>query len=268
MTYDAENRLTAVGTVMTAGYSSGSQRAWKQNSTTKTYFIYDGRVPVSEIAPSGTIQATNTFGATGLVVRNTSLTNIFYTFDPQGNVVQRLYAGGGTWSTHMFSAFGTSTSTISTTTDPYSGFGGQAGYYTDWKTGLQLCRSPVCQEPDSRDPRKTNYYSWKDVLNLRFESSRAKKRLRLQRLLNEGLPTEWITVPQAATILGISTRSVYAKIISLLRSSLVPRRERGNAPLPNPSPRCSYLAGEGQMLEYNSLPLPDARTSRERGTGE
>ncbi len=141
MTYDAENRLTAVGSLMTAGYTSGGQRAWKQNSTTKTYFIYDGLVPVSEIAANGTIQATNTFGATGLAVRNTSLANCFYTFDPQGNVVQRMYAAGGQWSVHMFSAYGTSTSTISTTFDPYSGFGGQAGYYTDWETGLQLCGS-------------------------------------------------------------------------------------------------------------------------------
>ncbi len=141
MTYDAENHLTAVGSLMTAGYTSGGQRAWKQNSSGKTYFIYDGLTPVSELAPNGTVLATNTFGVSGLTVKNTSLANCFYLFDLQGNVVQRMYALGGQWSVHMFSAFGTSTSTISTTFDPYSGFGGQAGYYTDWEIGLQLCGS-------------------------------------------------------------------------------------------------------------------------------
>jgi hypothetical protein len=69
LTYDTEQRLTAVGSVLTVGYSADGIRAWKQNSTARTYFLYDGDIPVVEMNSSGTVTATNTFGAHGLLAR-------------------------------------------------------------------------------------------------------------------------------------------------------------------------------------------------------
>ncbi len=69
-------------------------------------------------------------------------------------------------------------------------------------------------EPYVFKPGKTALYSWADVLKIRFGSARVIKRLRLQYIINEGMPTEWISVAEAADILGISTSSVYKKIRS------------------------------------------------------
>jgi len=89
---------------------------------------------------SGSVTAVNTFGPSGLLYRKViGGTEIFYTFDPGGNVVQRLDGSGNILSSHVFDAYGVSSSTVSTTSDPFSGYGGQWGYVTDWETGLQLC---------------------------------------------------------------------------------------------------------------------------------
>ena len=137
LTYDVRNRLTTVGSVLSAGYDPDGRRAWKQNANGKTYFVYVGDVPVCEINGSnGSIAAVNTFGINGLLSRHTSNGSSFYCFDPQGNVTQRLDAGGNILSAMMSDSFGT-TATFGSVSDPY-GYGGQWGYYTDSETGLQL----------------------------------------------------------------------------------------------------------------------------------
>src|SRR6185312_9456493 len=80
--FDAENRVTAVGSLLTAGYTAEGLRAWKQNSSAKTYYLYDGIEPVCELNSSGTVTAVNTFGPTGLLHRSVPGSGeTFYCFD-------------------------------------------------------------------------------------------------------------------------------------------------------------------------------------------
>lgn len=131
-----ENRATAFGTALTAGYTADGLRAWKQSSAGTTYFLYDGDQPVCELNSSGTVTATNTFGVGDLLSRNTSTGSVFYTFDPSGNVAQRLNGSAGVLSSDTYGAFG---SRLSTGGADVFGFGGRWGYYTDSETGLALC---------------------------------------------------------------------------------------------------------------------------------
>ena len=61
---------------------------------------------------------------------------MFYTFDPQGSVAQRLASAGTVNSTDAYRAWGAHTSTGSADVFEY---GAQWGYYTDAETGLILC---------------------------------------------------------------------------------------------------------------------------------
>lgn len=137
LSFDPENRLTQVGSLLTADYSASGLRAWKENPTGRTYFIYDGSAPLLELDGSGNLSAVNTWGAYGLVSRRTAGSSVFYTFDPQGSVAQRLDTAGTVLSSHLYDAFGLEQTTPTGVTDPY-GFKGQWGYYTDRETGLQL----------------------------------------------------------------------------------------------------------------------------------
>jgi len=88
----------------------------------------------------GTVKAINTFAANGLISRRTSPGSIFYTFDPSGNVAQRLDNSATVLSSDHYDAFGAHLSTATgagASFDP-TGFGGQWGGYTDAETGLVL----------------------------------------------------------------------------------------------------------------------------------
>ena len=111
-------------------------RAWKNNGTATTYFLYDGIAPVCELSGSGSVTATNTFGAHGLVSRNVSAGSTFYTFDSQGGVAQRLTSSDTVADTDAYNAWGSRTSTGGGDVFTY---GAQWGYYTDGETGLVLC---------------------------------------------------------------------------------------------------------------------------------
>ncbi len=154
--YDPEDRLTKFGNALTAGYSATGLRAWKQSGNVRTYFLYDGLTPVCELGADGSVLATNTFGANGLLARRsfsalkpvsglkgaepevgerisvTAASSVFYTFDQQGSVAQRLNPDGSIRSSHLFDAFGVSASILP---DPF-GYNGQWGYYSDGETGL------------------------------------------------------------------------------------------------------------------------------------
>ncbi|HLK60970.1 MAG TPA: RHS repeat-associated core domain-containing protein, partial [Chthonomonadaceae bacterium] len=136
LAFDEENRLTGVGASFTADYTGDGLRAWKQGSGGRSYFLYDGTFPVCELDASGNVQAVNTSSTNGLVSRRTTSTNVFYTFDPQGNVAQKLDASGNVLSSHVYDGFGAAKAG-GPTGDPF-GFGAQFGYYTDVETGLQL----------------------------------------------------------------------------------------------------------------------------------
>ena len=137
LTFDAENRLTKIGTTLTCGYRADGLRAWKGDGSgsNKTYFLYDGSEPLCELSSSGTILATNTFGAAGLLSRHTSSGSVFYVFDPQGNVAETL-SSTVLLASYTFDSFGVGSSSPSSATR--FGFGGEAGYYTDTETGFLL----------------------------------------------------------------------------------------------------------------------------------
>jgi RHS repeat-associated protein len=61
--------------------------------------------------------------------------SVYYTFDAQGNVVQRFDGYGNVLTSRMYTAHGTMVGKA--VADPF-GYGGQWGYYTDTETGLQL----------------------------------------------------------------------------------------------------------------------------------
>src|SRR5262249_45047009 len=108
---------------------------WKQNATARTYFFYDGINPVVELDASGNIIATTTFGATGLVSRQSSSASFFYSFDSEGNISQRSDSNGTVLSNHLFDAHGSILS--GSAPEPFA-YKAQVGYYTDNETGVQL----------------------------------------------------------------------------------------------------------------------------------
>ena len=136
LTFDPEDHMTSFGSALTAGYRADGLRAWKQTANGTTYFIYDGITPVLEMDGTGNVTAVNTFGANGLISRHTASGSVFYTFDPQGSIAQRLDATGNLLATSAFDAFGAGSSTTAAS-DPF-GYGAQWGYYTDAETGLLL----------------------------------------------------------------------------------------------------------------------------------
>lgn len=136
LTFDPENRLTAVGSVMSATYNGDGLRTTKTDGSGTTFYIYDGTKPVCEENSSGTVTATNTFGPDGLLSRNTGSGSVFYTFDQQGNIAQRLDSSQNVVTSNIFDAFGNGSGSGSYS-DPF-GYGAQWGYLTDAATGLIL----------------------------------------------------------------------------------------------------------------------------------
>ncbi|MEN6372455.1 MAG: RHS repeat-associated core domain-containing protein [Armatimonadota bacterium] len=152
LAYDPEDRLISYGSTL-MGYHDGL-RAWKEDSGgNKTYFLYDGLTPVCELNEGGTVVATNTFGANGLLARREGTESVFYTFDDGGNVVQLLDDTGAVITTEQYDAYG---NRIAGTNDTPFGYQGQSGYYTDRETGLILATNryydPVEGRWLTRDP--------------------------------------------------------------------------------------------------------------------
>jgi RHS repeat-associated protein len=135
LTFDPESRLTNFGSALAAGYTGDGLRAWKQNSTTRTYFLYDGIMPVLEMDSNAYVTATNSFGTLGLVSRREGGSSTFYSFDSEGNVAQQSDTAGNVLSSHLFDSHGAVRSESSS--EPF-GYKAQFGYYTDTETGLQL----------------------------------------------------------------------------------------------------------------------------------
>ena len=136
LAFDPENRLTAYGSVLTAGYTGEGLRAWKQTGDGRTYFLYDGILPVCELDALGNVTAINTFGVNGLLSRHSSRGGTFYTFDTQGSVAQRLDSQNNVLDSVIFDSYGSDTST-NTAAGPF-GYDAQSGYYHDIETDLYL----------------------------------------------------------------------------------------------------------------------------------
>ncbi len=124
---------------MTAGYRADNLRAWKQTAAGRTYYYYDDGVPILETDNTGTATAQNVFAPDGLVARYQGSTWIYYTFDQQGNVSQRLDVSGTVLSTSTFDAYGAESSSGSPS-DPF-GYNAACGYMEDRETGLYYCHN-------------------------------------------------------------------------------------------------------------------------------
>ncbi len=162
--YDAEDRLVSYGSSLTFGYDGNGRRAWKQSSSGRTYYLYDGTQPVCELDSTGNVAAVNTFGATGLLSRHTASGSVFYAFDTQGNAVQQLNSVGTVIGTAMYDSYGAASST-NWGSSPF-GYGAQFGYYTDVESGLCLLTyryySPAHGSFLTRDPSgaEPNLYAY------------------------------------------------------------------------------------------------------------
>jgi RHS repeat-associated protein len=99
-------------------------------------FLYDGIVSVCEMNSSGSVTAVNVFGGDGLVGR-TGASTIYYVFDQQGNVAQRLNSSQSVTSSSTYDAYGAETTTGSPT-DPF-GYNAKWGYYFDREAGVYKC---------------------------------------------------------------------------------------------------------------------------------
>ncbi len=136
--FDPENRLISFGSTQTNGWNADGLRAWKQTGSGRTYYVYDGDQVVGEFGSGNNfLSALNTWGANGLLARHTRAGVWYYTFDMQGNVSQKLNSAGAVLSSSIFDPAGNQ-ATNDTNPDPYSGFGGQWGYVSDYETGLTL----------------------------------------------------------------------------------------------------------------------------------
>ncbi|NUQ11433.1 MAG: RHS repeat-associated core domain-containing protein, partial [Gemmatimonadaceae bacterium] len=128
LTWDVENRLTAYGSALTAGYRGDGLRAWKDDGTTRTYFLYDGINVLCELDSSGTVIASTTHGAHGLLSRGSTQ----YQFDPLGDAVLLLDGSGAVTAHQLHDAWG---NPLMTAVGPH-GYRARYGYYTDQETGL------------------------------------------------------------------------------------------------------------------------------------
>jgi RHS repeat-associated protein len=143
-------------------YDGDDLRAWKTDSgggATTYYLDDDDGSPIMELNSSGAIQAMNGYGPTGWVARDypagSALASTFgaqdysFTYDPEGNLVQRHPAisdGADALDTSAYDAYGNliaddnaATGVTEGRIDPV-GFGGQYGYYFDKETGKSLLR--------------------------------------------------------------------------------------------------------------------------------
>ena len=139
LSFDPENRVTAIGSANSATYRADGLRASKTVGSTTTYYLYDGGEPIIEMNSSGTVTALNVFAPDGLVARQTSSATTEYVFDQQGNVANRTDTSGSVLSTTQYDAWGNEQIISGTDTDPF-GCDAQSGYYLDRETGLYLCQ--------------------------------------------------------------------------------------------------------------------------------
>ncbi len=159
--FDVESRLTSVSGAasLSATYDGDGLRASKTGSTGQSFFLYDGETPLVELSQSGSILAGNGFGADGWrsryyptgspLAKPSKLDGqyLVYTYDPQGNLVQRQSQSNGTTralDTAVYDGYGARLGDKDALAggnlaykDPV-GFGGQHGYYSDPETGMQL----------------------------------------------------------------------------------------------------------------------------------
>ena len=133
--------MASYGSAATNGYGVDGLRVWRTQGGVTTYYIYDDDNPVVELSSGGALVALNTFGDNGLISRSTgtaATAKHFYAFDPQGSPSVILDGTGTQLAAAETDAFGKSVYTSNVSSDPYTGFGSEWGYYSDASTGLEL----------------------------------------------------------------------------------------------------------------------------------
>ncbi|GIV15382.1 MAG: hypothetical protein KatS3mg022_0817 [Armatimonadota bacterium] len=131
LAFDPENRMTAYGSILTAGYNGDGLRVWKQTASGRRYYLYDGEELVCELDAAGNVVAPVVFGANGLIAYG----SFIYQFDPQGNAVHIMDNSRNVLANLAYDAWGQLISGSNPT--PY-GYKAQWGYTTDVETGILL----------------------------------------------------------------------------------------------------------------------------------
>ncbi len=153
--FDPECRVSSIGPNFSAEYRADGHRAWKSVAGTKTYYLYDGGEPVVELDATGAVKSINVFAPDGLVGRKQAGSWTYYTFDPHGNVAQRLNASGAVLSSSVYDAYGVESNAGTSPSDTF-GYRARYGYLLDRETGLYLCGhryyNPATGRWISRDP--------------------------------------------------------------------------------------------------------------------
>jgi len=74
----------------------------------RTYFLYAGGQLLAELDESGTLITSYTWGPTGLLNRTNLQTNreVWYLYDPQGNVAVRLDGAGQVLTSDQYDSWG------------------------------------------------------------------------------------------------------------------------------------------------------------------
>jgi hypothetical protein len=129
--------MAAFGSVLAAGYRADGLRAWKQNSSGTTYYLYDGDELVEEVNSSGSPISKMTWGPTGLLARATSTRTLLYTTDALGQLARQVRAfTTSIVANYMCEAWGgrqVSTSDPTAASDPFGGYNARAGYSASWR---------------------------------------------------------------------------------------------------------------------------------------
>ena len=148
MGYDRESRVNSISSTWTAGYRADGLQAWKQVGTIRKYYLYVDRQCWLELSSTGGVDAQNVYAPDGLLGRKQAGVWEYYTFDPQGNVAQRLGPTGHVLSSTAYDSYGSEAAT-GTPAERF-GYNARFGYLLDRTTGFYLAQHRLYNPMDGR----------------------------------------------------------------------------------------------------------------------
>jgi RHS repeat-associated protein len=171
--WNARNQLSGITgpTPSAFDYDGLGRRVRKNVNGTVTEFLYDGNNPVQELAPGITTNLLTGFGVDEYFARSDSAGMRTFLTDALGSTVALADPAGTLETQYTYQAFGATTVTGATTTNPF----GWTGRELDG-TGLQFLRaryySPTLHRFISEDPLQYVYSNVSTKLNVAFDFSR------------------------------------------------------------------------------------------------